>query len=46
MEQLSQVPATTEDRKPQLESNTTEDSECWTKTQCKQINNKKIFLMY
>ena len=44
MEQLSQEPATIEARKPQLDSNTTEDSTCWTKTQCKQINNKKIFL--
>ena len=44
MEQLSQEPATIEACKPQLDSNTTEDSTFWTKTQCKQINNKKIFL--
>ena len=42
MEQLIQVPATTEARKPQLESTTTEDPAGCAKTQGKQITKKNI----
>ena len=40
MEQISQVPATTESCKPQLESTATEDPAGRVKTQGKQINKK------